>query len=130
MSIKFKNILVYIVYFFIIVIGYHIIKNIMNKRKINSQIASESNVVSSQVTYNVPYVLDSYEPRFIAPRYYDTQFLVYEQPVYVRSFGYPVRHRIREHAYRPRVWSSGGGGGRVGYGWRGGSKGKVGGGHR
>lgn len=104
MSIEFKNILVYTVYFFIIVFGYHILKNIMNQEKINSQIASENNVVT-QVTYDVPYVLDSYDPRFIAPRYYDTQFLVYEQPVYTRSFGYyPVRHRMREHAHRPGHW--------------------------
>jgi hypothetical protein len=118
MSIKFKNILIYIVYFFILVLGYHVIKNIITQKKLNSQNALENNIDSTQVTYDVPYVLDSYDPRFIAPRYYDTQFLVYEQPVYARNFGYyPVRHRIREHSHRPRFLGGGGGG------WRSGSRG-------
>ena len=98
MSIKFKNILVYIVYFFIIIFGYHIIKNILKQQKINSQIASENDIDLAQVTYDVPYVLDSYEPRFVAPRYYDTQFVVYQQPVYTRSFGNNhMRKHIRKH---------------------------------
>lgn len=37
---------------------------------------------------------DSYEPRFIAPRYYDTQ--LYKQPVYTRTYGndmYYMNHK-------------------------------------
>lgn len=88
MAIRFKNILVYIVYFFIIVFGFHIVKNAYKQQKLNAQITSENKNELTKRSYDTTYTLDSYEPRFVAPRYYDSQFVVYKQPVYTRSFGY------------------------------------------
>lgn len=113
MAIKFKNILVYILYFFIIVIGYHIILRLLNKQNdVNQNILNtQDNLVE---VYGIPpYIDDAYKPRFVAPRYYDTQFIVDQQPVYTRTFGnYPMRQRFREHSHPP--------GYRMGTGWRGG----------
>lgn len=47
------------------------------------------------------YKYDSYEPRFIAPRYYDTQFLTDKQPVYVRTHGYyPMKNSKKNRKYK------------------------------
>jgi len=117
MAIKYKNVFIYVIYFLIILIGLNFINsylfpnvnnvnNINNVNNVNKNINSLENptvLVETPIdSVNYPvypsYILDSYEPRYIAPRYYDTQFLIYQQPGYTRTFGhYPLRHRDRVH---------------------------------
>jgi len=52
---------------------------------------------------------DSYEPRFIAPRYYDTQFIMYKQPIYTRTYGNNMNlmnHKKRKQKYRKYIYES------------------------
>lgn len=114
MAIKYKNVFIYVIYFLIILIGLNFINsylfpNVNNVNNINKNINSLGNptvLIETPIdSVNYPvypsYILDSYEPRYIAPRYYDTQFLIYQQPGYTRTFGhYPLRHRDRVHPPR------------------------------
>jgi hypothetical protein len=105
MAIKFKNILVYIVYFFLIIIVFHVTKRILKKHKLNKQASAseyKTDLVETQYNITQPYTSDLYEPRFVAPRYYDSQFLLYQQPVYTRTFGnYPIRQKRRSRSRSP-----------------------------
>lgn len=129
MAVKSKNVLIYVIYFLIILIGLNFIKTYLfpniNNTNVNKNINAlgnptvfvETPIDSANYSVYPTYTLDSYEPRFIAPRYYDTQLLIYQQPVYTRTFGhYPLRHRDRVHppGYGGRVGGRrmGGGGSR------------------
>lgn len=72
-------------------------------------IESENTVESpylfkNNMTANTSY--DSYEPRFIAPRYYDTQFLTHTQPVYTRTHGYYHKKNYKNKNKKKRKYKA------------------------
>jgi hypothetical protein len=125
MNIKTKKLLIYLLYIFFFVLFVYLFKIIffgtsaVKTKPTDLIIETPFYTTSPDYVYN-PYLYDSYEPWFVAPRYYDTQFIIYKQPVYTRSHGYHYPKRHNRHD-RIRHYD----GGRIGL--RGGDKGGRGG---
>lgn len=81
---KVKKLLIRIIYIIIIIIIIFFIKNNLNKKNKYKKNHSDS-IIKVSDSFQIDD--DSYKPRYIAPRYYDAQFITYKQPIYTRTYG-------------------------------------------
>ena len=91
---KVKKLLIRIIYIIMIIIIIYFIKNNLNDKNDYKNIHSDSNIKVSD-SYQI--VDDSYKPRYIAPRYYDTQFITYKQPIYTRTYGNHIGYKKKRY---------------------------------